>query len=124
LFILVLLLAIRYVIIKISTGGIQMKIKKELIQLLKTNVSEFNEYRYKTNYEYINLREANLSEANLSKAHLREANLSEANLSYADLAYADLAYADLLEANLYGATISRSQIKTIIDSLNIKIGEE
>jgi len=81
-----------------------MKIKKELIQLLKTNVSEFNEYRYKTNYEYINLREANLSEANLSKAHLREANLSEANLSK--------------------VPISRSQIKTIIDSLNIKIGEE
>ncbi len=78
-----------------------MKTEEELMELLKTDVDEFNDYRKKTNYIYIDLRSADFYGADLRGANLREA--------------------DLRGADFRGATINKSHIKPIIDLLDIEI---
>jgi len=72
-----------------------MKTKQELIELLKSDVKSFNEFRRENPYLKIDLSWANLSGADLSRANLSGANLSGANLSGACLSGADLSRANL-----------------------------
>lgn len=50
--------------------------KNEMIALLTTNFHKWNVYREKSNYKYIDLRNANLYNVDLRNADLRNANLN------------------------------------------------
>ena len=81
-----------------------MKGEKQL-QILKQDVSTWNQWRsdhpeIRANLFGVHLREAHLRGADLRRANLREANLSWASLSRADLRGADLRETDLSEADL------------------------
>ena len=76
------------------------------IELLKTDVDAWNQYR-KANPDWKpDLCDANLCGANLYGANLCEANLCGANLCWANLRGANLRGADMREANLREAIVS------------------
>ncbi len=91
--------------------------KERAIELLKKDVSKWNEERSKG---YFDLSNADLSNADLSNADLRyadlwyaylsNANLSNADLSNANLRNADLRYADLSNADLRNADLSNADL--------------
>ena len=101
---------------------------RKLVNLLRTDVRQWNEFREKypnrkIDFTEVNLRGANLSEANLRRVDFCSADLSQAclektnchrtsfiwaNLSESSLKYADLGEADFYNANLYGANLSRA----------------
>ena len=90
--------------------------KESLLELLKSDVVAFNEFRRNNpeteiNLSHANLSYANLSHANLSGANLRGADLSYANLRGADLSYANLSYANLSYANLSHANLSGANLR-------------
>jgi uncharacterized protein YjbI with pentapeptide repeats len=64
--------------------------KRKLIELLKTDISAFNQYREDTGWKSINLSGADLSYTNLKGADLSNANLYGANLTGADLSGVNL----------------------------------
>ena len=74
---------------------------KQLLELIKNDVKEFNAYRS----EYTD-QEIDFENANLYKANLEGVNLSLAYLSGANLEEAYLRGANLVGANLEGATIT------------------
>jgi len=92
--------------------------KKDLIELLKTDVLKWNE-RFATLVpkkasQRINLVDANLSGFDLSKANLSRVDLSGADLSGVNLTNASLTGAvlnetNLSDANLKGADLSRTE---------------
>ena len=87
----------------------------EQVALLKTGVSEWNEWRERHPQVQISLGEADLMVTNLRGANLRgvdlmAANLCGANLSTANLCGADLRTADLGEANLMGADLRAANL--------------
>ena len=107
----------------------------EHLEILKSGVQEWNQWREAhpeirpdlseadlslTKLSGANLREADireadlslttLSEANFREADLREANLSRANLIRANLSGADLSGADLRETFLSGADLSGADL--------------
>ena len=94
--------------------------KESLLELLKSDVVAFNEFRRNNPETEINLSYANLSYANLSHANLRganlrgadlhDANLIRANLRDADLHDANLSDADLHDANLIRANLTRADL--------------
>ena len=101
---------------------------RKLVNLLRTDVRQWNEFREKypnrkVDFTEVNLRGANLSEANLSSVNFCSADLSQAslqktnchktsfiwaNLSESSFNYADLGEADFFNTNLYGANLSRA----------------
>ena len=85
--------------------------KESLLELLKSDVVAFNEFRRNNPETEINLSYANLSHANLSHANLRGANLRGANLSGADLRDANLSYANLRDANLSYANLRGANLR-------------
>ena len=103
-------------------------INRKLIDLLRSDVRQWNEFREKyptreIDFIEVNLRGTNLSEANLSGVNFCSADLSQtilqktnchkasfiwANLSESSFSDADLSEADFFNANLHGATLSRA----------------
>ena len=79
--------------------------KESLLELLKSDVVAFNEFRRNNPETEINLSHANLSYANLSHANLSGANLRDANL---------------LGANLSGANLDMSCLPLWCGSLRMK----
>ncbi len=105
---------------------------QEQLELLKSSVKEWNQWRkanpgIKIDLAYADLSAANLSSANLSDADISESDLTAANLSNANINYArlwgvllidaDLTAADLTGADLTGAVLSRA----ILDQANLLI---
>ena len=94
--------------------------KESLLELLKSDVVAFNEFRRNNpeteislsyaNLSYANLSHANLRGANLRGADLHDANLIRANLRDADLHDANLSDADLHDANLIRANLTRADL--------------
>lgn len=92
----------------------------KLLELLKTDIGEWNRWRKDDPFARVDLRGANLSEANLIEANLRGANLRKAKLTGADLyevylseanlSGADLSWAKLIEAHLSGADLSGADL--------------
>ena len=82
----------------------------EQLELLKSDVVAFNEFRRNNPETEINLSGADLSYANLSDADLRGADLSGADLSGADLSDANLSGANLSDANLSYANLSGANL--------------
>ena len=95
--------------------------KESLLELLKSDVVAFNEFRRNNpeteislsyaNLSYANLSHANLRGANLRGADLHDANLIRANLRDADLHDANLSDADLHDANLIRANLTRADLR-------------
>ncbi|MEO1436527.1 MAG: toll/interleukin-1 receptor domain-containing protein, partial [Bacteroidota bacterium] len=88
---------------------------QEHLEILKSGVKHWNQWRRKNtgqfvDLRYANLRQADLREANLSSAYLRHADLSKADLKKADLSKADLTNADLSEADLWNANLTNANL--------------
>lgn len=75
----------------------------EQLEMLKQNVSIWNDWRQRNRSTDIDLRQADLREA-----RLRGVDLSHADLENADLIGVDFSFADLREANLCGTKLVRS----------------
>lgn len=87
----------------------------EQVDLLKRNVTQWNEWRVqhpeiRPDLSDAKLLDANLGYANLSRADLRNANLLFTNLSEADLHGADLRNARLGSANLSYASLYKTDL--------------
>ncbi len=80
------------------------------LEILRSGVEKWNEWRKKNQEDHANLRGANLSGANLSGANLPDADLSNADLSHANLYNAFLSRANISGANLCNAALSRSNL--------------
>ncbi len=78
--------------------------REELVQLLKADVSRFNEYR-RQSQDAIDFSGIDLSGANLKGADLRRINFQGANLRGVDLSEAEMTGALLDRADLQGATL-------------------
>jgi uncharacterized protein YjbI with pentapeptide repeats len=74
----------------------------EQLEILKQDVTLWNQWRQANRSTDVDLRQANLREAKL-----RGADLNHANLENADLIGVDFSFADLSEANLRGAKLVR-----------------
>lgn len=100
------------------------KPKEELLQLLKSDIKAFNQYREETNYEEVDLTGIDLSVTNLCRVDLRHANLKEcdlafsylhsSNLSHANMEELDVGRADLTEATLEGANLKKANLSDAI----------
>jgi uncharacterized protein YjbI with pentapeptide repeats len=77
----------------------------EHVEVLRTDVDEWNEWRSEQPDLQPDLCAADLRKANLAMADLRHAHLNRANLAMADLMAADLRGADLRGASLVGARL-------------------
>ena len=110
--------------------------KEDLIELLKTNIEEFNKVvglkedgghweDLPKISDKLDLRKVNLWEADLRKVNLREANLSRADLWKANLWGADLREANLGEAKFYGkggkTKIKESQLDDFLKALGVVV---
>jgi hypothetical protein len=97
----------------------------EQLELLRRGVSEWNEWRQKSNQDarpdltWADLTCANLSGANLSRVDLSDANLTRANLSGATLSRVDLARAHLNGANFREAFL----VETVFINTNLRGAE-
>ncbi len=76
------------------------------LRILRTSVTEWNQWRTKNPTERPDLRGANLAGAQLFRANLSDADLSDADLRGAKVADADLTRAELSGAKLAGAHLS------------------
>jgi uncharacterized protein YjbI with pentapeptide repeats len=85
--------------------------KSELIDLLKTDICAFNQYREDTNCCDIDLSGADLSGADLRWVNLYRANLSGADLNGVSLWGASLYRADLSDTNLRNADLNSADLK-------------
>ena len=83
----------------------------QLIDLLKADVQEWNEWRKANPEVEVDLSSAKLNVANLRGANLRGANLSFAKLNVANLSYTDLSNANLYYANLYYANLGGANLE-------------
>jgi len=81
------------------------------IEILKSDVGYWNEWRENNPEIMVDLSESNLSESNLSEANLSRANLSESNLSEANLSKANLRRANLGETNLREAYLREADLR-------------
>lgn len=88
--------------------------KAEAIQLLKTDLGRFNQWKRDNPQERLDLSGADLREANLRGAQLGNVNLSGADLRNADLTDAVLSGGDLTGANLEGATLVGANLHRIV----------
>jgi hypothetical protein len=70
------------------------------LEILKSGVTAWNEWREKNPKAEIDLQKASLEGVNLKGADLRRANFKEANLSKADIRGTNLAGAEFIQANL------------------------
>ena len=95
------------------------------VDILKSNVQVWNEWRKKNRESRVDLREANLDGLNLSNANLSgvllarssmkktkliRANLRGAKLTASNLSGSDLTGADLYRANLFRSNLSQSKL--------------
>ena len=90
------------------------------VDILKSNIQVWNDWRKKNRDQRVDLREApldglNLSHANLSgallaRASLQKTRLIHANLRGAKLTATDLSGSDLTNANLYRATLFKANL--------------
>ena len=95
------------------------------VDILKSNVQVWNDWRKKNRDRRVDLREANLDGLNLSNANLSgvllaraslkktkliKANLRGTKLTAANLAGSDLTAADLYRANLFKANLGKSKL--------------
>ncbi|MBU7046391.1 MAG: pentapeptide repeat-containing protein [Theionarchaea archaeon] len=105
--------------------------EEDLIDLLLTNVEEFNKLRFEkeltfidlssvclketnlsgVDFSFVYLRGADLSGSDIRKANLRKANLSMANIQGAKLVMADLSGADLSGADLRKADLWKANLR-------------
>jgi len=84
--------------------------KEEQIELLKKDVTAWNQWRAENSSVAIDLQGANLKEANLERANLERANLERANLERANLKEANLIHARLYTAKLTGANLEEANL--------------
>ena len=96
--------------------------KQEMIDLLTTDVSAWNEWRDENPDAAIDLPGADLFGANLRRANLRRADLRGAILSGANLSGADLFGAILSGANLFGAKTDGTA--ALLAALGVVVMEE
>lgn len=75
------------------------------LELLKTDIDAWNEWRAGNGEVIPNLSGADLTRVNLTFANLTDTNLSGATLVMANLEGADLRWANLSGANLVGARL-------------------
>ena len=81
------------------------------IEILKTSVGYWNEWKDDNSEIIVDLSAANLSESDFSKANLSRANLSETNLSGTNLNKANLFRANLSETDLREAYLSEADLR-------------
>ena len=91
---------------------------KELLELIKTDVEKFNNYRAEYPNQKIDFSGANLQQtyfewANLAEANIQDADLEMANLEGTNLQGANLQGANLLWANLQGANLQGACLKLV-----------
>jgi uncharacterized protein YjbI with pentapeptide repeats len=111
-----------------------MKTRKELIELLKNDLKAFNEYRKKTDYDWLDLSECNFLGENLEGADLQwvslaytnmeSTNCKRVNFSFSDLTGANFRWADMRWVNLTSAEIDKNQTIPILKGMAIKIKGE
>lgn len=84
-----------------------------LLALAKMNLDTqtFTQIKFKTTFEFANLKGAALRSANLSGVNLKGANLKDADLRGVDLSHANLWDATLWGANLTNANLSSTNFK-------------
>jgi len=109
-----------------------MKTREELIKLLKSDVEAFNQYREKTDYEWIDLSEcnffgdnlegANLQWVDLADTNMESANLKRVNFSFSDLTGANFRWADMRWVDMTEAKIDEKEAITILKGFGVKIG--
>ena len=95
-----------------------MKSKKQLLKLLKTNISKFNKYRqkqykkgiFRIDLQYMDLKFLDLTEVDFYQANLRFSDLYGANLENANLNRVILDFVDLKNVNLRNANLNDAWI--------------
>jgi hypothetical protein len=93
---------------------------QEHVDLLKTSVQEWNEWRKANPGLLPDLSGADLGRANLSRANLRWVNLGDADLRNADLSGVFLSNANLSGADLSGADLLAANLKsTLVDGTDM-----
>jgi plastocyanin len=106
------------IIVKDNTSHKSVDVKEKLIKLLREGkISEFNQIRYKSGMQPLDLSGANLSDLDLSEVDLSSTNLSKVNfarsrLERASLMSSDLSGADFSEANLKLARLFYANISS------------
>ncbi len=81
------------------------------LNLLKSSVKDWNEWRAENPNEKIDLRSADLLGTNLSGADLQNADLRRMNLRDVNLSSANLQGADLYRANMNGVNLTDANLK-------------
>jgi hypothetical protein len=85
--------------------------KKKYVDLIKSGVDNWNEWRVNHPSEDIDLSEVDLHGLGLSRIYLWKVNLENANLSHANLYQADLTGTNLGRANLGAALVCEADLK-------------
>ena len=93
--------------------------KQQWIELLKTDVKEFNVKRKECEYALLFLSGADLFGTDLEDANLRRVYLTGANLRSSDLRDANLRFSDLEGAYLFRAKLTAEQIAMLPKLLGI-----
>lgn len=84
----------------------------EHLEILKSGIKEWNEWREEIREKYVDLNGANLSGANLSEADLREVNLTRAKLNRTVFGLTDLSSCNNLESvEVSGAHASLTSLR-------------
>ena len=97
--------------------------KKQMVELLKTDVSEWNKYvaeqREVDSSWTADLKNVDLSGLDLSGANLERVNLEGANLEKSNLKDVDLSHSNLKHVNIGGVNFENTNLKgTIYAYLN------
>jgi len=87
--------------------------KQEQVEILKSGVQEWNQWRRNNNKEIIDLSSTNLRFSNLIYANLNSANLHHSCLVRANLVGANLMGARLNKANLFGADLMGAHLNGV-----------
>ena len=97
---------------------------KQLLELIKTDVEAFNDYREKYPDQKINFERANFERGNLEHANFKKANLERANFEHANLEGVNLERANISGINIDGANLEGVKIiltKEIIEAIKMAI---
>ncbi len=85
--------------------------KEEMVDLLKSDVKKWNEWRKNDRDVLPDLQGADLSHTDLQKADFSNADLTEAKLIHADLTGADLSLANLHKTDLREADLTEADLQ-------------
>jgi uncharacterized protein YjbI with pentapeptide repeats len=95
--------------------------KEDLVQLLREDITKFNQYRETTPHGRIDLRGVDLNGVDLSGANLCGVDFWGADLRWANLSEAELQGVYLVGASIYGTILPGEVFRAYIASLEASI---